>query len=534
MGGELGGGEALQRAVQAKPRKAGPMNTREIRLVLGDQLHAGHPWFAERTDDVLYLMMEVRSETDYVRHHVQKVAAFFLAMRAFAEELQATGHRVHYLRLDDPGNTQSFGGNLREVMAVTGAAAWAFQSPDEHRLHAAFQSLLQEIPGGREVDTHHFLTTRTELAELFAGKKTYLMERFYRTMRKKWDVLLDAAGEPEGGKWNYDAANRGKWPKGHVPPTPLEFDRDLSDIVAMLERCGVKTLGEARGFGWAVTRREAEAVLAHFVEELLPLFGTLQDAMTTQGWALYHSRLSFVLNAKILSPLEVIRAVERAWRADPDRIPLHAAEGFIRQILGWREYVRGIYWAHMPEYAERNYFGADRAMPGWFWTGETHMACLRHAIGQTLQHSYAHHIQRLMVTGNFALLAGIHPDEVDAWYLGVYIDALEWVEMPNTRGMSQFADGGIVGTKPYAASANYLQKQGDYCSGCRYAAKEKVGENACPLNSLYWDFHVRNRQLLEPNPRIGMVYRNWDRKSTADQQALLERAAQVLDQIESL
>ena len=524
----------MQRAVQAKPRKIVRMKTREIRLILGDQLYAGHPWFAESDSEVLYLMMEVRSETDYVKHHVQKVVAFFLAMRAFAHDLKARGHRVHYIRLDDPLNEHGFGANLRRVMGEAGAARWAFQTPDEFRLDQLFRQLLADLPGGQEADTHHFLTTRNELAELFAGKKTYLMERFYRTMRKKWEVLLDASGEPEGGKWNYDAANRGKWPKGHVPPAPLEFDRDVREVVDMLERCGVETLGEVRHFGWAVTRAEAEQVLTHFVAELLPLFGTLQDAMTTQGWALYHSRLSFVLNAKILSPLEVIHAVERAWRANPDRVPLHAAEGFIRQILGWREYVRGIYWAHMPEYAERNFFGAERAMPAWFWTGKTRMACLRHAIGQTLEHSYAHHIQRLMVTGNFALLAGLHPDEVDAWYLGVYIDALEWVEMPNTRGMSQFADGGIVGTKPYAASANYLQKQGDYCSGCSYAAKEKVGENACPLNSLYWDFHVRNRPLLEPNPRIGMVYRNWDRKTTADQQALLERAAQVLDQIESL
>lgn len=518
----------------AETAKPFTMATREIRLILGDQLNAAHPWFDAPSDDVLYLMMEVRSETDYVRHHIQKVVAFFLAMRSFADALESKGHRVHYLRLDDPQNEQSFEGNLRRVMKATGAVQWAFQAPDEYRLEVAFQKLLEELPGGSAVDSHHFLTTRTELAELFAGKKSYLMERFYRTMRKKWGILLDEVGEPEGGKWNYDAANRSKWPKGHVPPAPLEFNRNVRDVLDMIERCGVATVGEVRQFGWAVTREEAVQTLAHFVDELLPLFGTLQDAMTTQGWALYHSRLSFVLNAKILSPLEVIQAVERAWRVDPDRVPLHAAEGFIRQILGWREYVRGIYWAHMPDYADRNFFGAERTMPEWFWTGKTRMACLRHAIGQTLEHSYAHHIQRLMVTGNFALLAGLDPDEVDAWYLGVYIDALEWVEMPNTRGMSQFADGGIVGTKPYAASANYLQKQGDYCSGCSYSAKEKVGAKSCPLNSLYWDFHVRNRPLLEPNPRIGMVYRNWDRKSREDQQALLNRAAEVLDQIESL
>ena len=510
------------------------MNGGEVRLVVGDQLNAQHSWFAERDDEVVYLMMEVRQETDYVRHHFQKVVAFFLAMRAFAEARRAEGHRVYYVALDDGENAQTIEGNLRAALARYGTQRWAHQQADEWRLDEQFRSLRERVGEGREVDSEHFLTARGDLAQLFEGKKTYLMERFYREMRKRHGVLLDAAGEPEGGKWNYDADNRSKWPKGHVPPAPLEFDRDVRPVVELLERSGVEVLGSAEPFGWAVTRAEAEATLAHFVAELLPRFGALQDAMTTQGWALYHSRLSFVMNAKILQPMEVIRAVEEAWRADPERVPLNAAEGFIRQILGWREYVRGIYWARMPEYAELNALGAERAMPAWFWTGNTRMACMRHAIGQTLQHSYAHHIQRLMVTGNFALLAGLHPDEVDAWYLGVYIDALEWVEMPNTRGMSQFADGGIVGTKPYAASANYIQKQGDYCSGCAYKAKERVGPQSCPLNSLYWDFHARNRPLLEPNPRIGMVYRNWDRKSTEEQQALLARAAEVLDQIESL
>jgi len=508
--------------------------TREIRLILGDQLNSLHSWFKEVEEDVVYLMAEMRQETDYAQHHVQKVVAFFLAMRAFAESLRVQGHRVHYVRLDDPSNPQTIQGNLVSAMERFGTCIWAHQLPDEWRLDQELNQLRTSLGQGRVVDTEHFYTDRSELTELFEGRKTYLMEHFYRSMRKKHQVLLDEQGEPVGGKWNFDASNRGKWPKGHVAPDPLEFNRDVRPMVAMLNACGVRTVGKIDRFGWAVTREEALQTLAHFVRHLLPLFGHHQDAMTTDGWSLYHSRLSFAMNAKIIAPHEVVVAVEQAWQEDEERIPINAAEGFIRQVLGWREYVRGIYWAHMPDYAQHNFFDAQGKLPLWFWSGETRMACMRHALGQTLEFGYAHHIQRLMVTGNFALLAGIHPDEVDRWYLGVYIDALEWVEMPNARGMSQFADGGIVGTKPYAASANYIQKQGDYCSKCTYKAKERTGEDACPLNSLYWDFHARNRPLLESNPRIGMVYRNWDKKTQSDQQALLRRAEEVLENIENL
>ena len=260
------------------------------------------------------------------------------------------------------------------------------------------------------------------------------------------------------------------------------------------------------------------------------MFGDFQDALTEDSWTVYHSRLSFAMNVKMLSPREVIEAVERKWREAPDHASIAQVEGFIRQILGWREYMRGVYWAHMPEYAEKNFFQHDRPLPGWFWTGETGMRCLQHAITQTLDHAYAHHIQRLMVTGNFALLAGIDPDEVDGWYLGVYIDAIEWVEITNTRGMSQFADGGIVGTKPYVSSANYMHKMGPHCAGCRYNRQGKTEDDACPFNSLYWHFHARNRHLLEKNPRIGMVYRTWDKMDPAKQQALLDRGDAVLAQ----
>ena len=512
----------------------------ELRLVLGDQLHIGHSWFQTADNNVLFVLCELRSETDYAPHHVQKVVAFFAAMRAFAHALTQAGHRVHYVTLDDPENTGTFAGELSRLRGITGAERLAWQEPDEWRLdeHLRAVSAAWGEAGGKVevVGSEHFLTERGDLAQHFDGKKTFLMESFYRMMRRKHQVLMAFDGQPAGGAWNYDATNRKKLPKGHVPPLPKLFERDVTDLVAMIQRAGVKTTGEIvpRSFGWPVTRGECLQLLEEFVENLLPRFGDFQDAMTWESWTVYHSRLSFGMNVKLISPREVIAAVESRWRRDPAHADITQVEGFIRQILGWREYMRGIYWAKMPAYASLNFLGHEGKLPGWFWTGETKMACMKHAIGQTLHHAYAHHIQRLMVTGNFALLAGIAPDEVDAWYLGVYIDAIEWVEITNTRGMSQFADGGIVGTKPYVASANYMKKMGPYCTGCRYKASEKTGPDSCPLNSLYWHFYDRHRDKLARNPRIGMAYRTWDKMAPEKRAAVLETAAAHLENIESL
>lgn len=513
----------------------------EVRLILGDQLNAAHSWWQTLDSDVLYLMMETRSETDYAPHHIQKITAFFAAMRAFAQERMAEGHRVCYIGLDDPMNRQDFVPNLKQVVDATGAATVRCQEPDEWRLHQmlaveAAEQLVSTGVGVEVVGTEHFLTGRDDLAQHFDGKKTYLMESFYRMMRRKHQVLMEPDGSPAGGEWNYDATNRKKLPKGHVPPAPMLFDRDVTPLVEMIERAGVKTVGriEAKHFGWPVTRAECLRLLEEFIETLLPRFGDFQDAMTRDSWTVYHSRLSFGMNVKLISPREVIAAVEDRWRLDPEHADITQVEGFIRQILGWREYMRGIYWAKMPAYATLNALGHEGKLPGWFWSGKTKMACLKHAIDQTLHHAYAHHIQRLMVTGNFALLAGIAPDEVDAWYLGVYIDAIEWVEITNTRGMSQFADGGIVGTKPYVASANYMKKMGPYCTGCRYKATEKTGPDSCPLNSLYWYFYDRHRDKLARNPRIGMAYRTWDKMDPSKRAAILETAEAHLENIESL
>jgi deoxyribodipyrimidine photolyase-related protein len=354
-------------------------------------------------------------------------------------------------------------------------------------------------------------------------------------MRKKHQVLMDQ-DQPVGGQWNFDHDNRKKLPSNAaIFTTALELT-DQTAVYEEIQRAQLKTIGEivSTEFSWTVTRSAALELLQAFIEHALPLFGTYQDAMTTQHWYLYHSRLSFAMNVKLLSPIEVIRSVEQAYINNPTGYALNQVEGFIRQVLGWREYMRGIYWAKMPEFSTLNYFGNEGLLPTWYWTGKTNMNCLHHSIKQSLDHAYAHHIQRLMVTGNFASLLGVHPDEVDRWYLGIYIDAFEWVEITNTRGMSQFADGGIVGSKPYVSSAAYIQKMGNYCDGCYYNYKDKFGEKACPFNTLYWDFYDRNRSLLERNPRIGMMYKVWDKMEPAQKQLILEKAQEIKQNIEHL
>lgn len=507
-----------------------------IRLVLGDQLNRKHSWYTEKSESTLYILMECRSETDYVQHHLQKVVGFFMAMRSFGAWLKEQGHEVYYIRLDEPGNQQSISANLQLIMAATGARRFEYQLPDEYRLDKELRQLTAELGLSYGIfDTEHFYSTRDEAAALFKGKKTWLMESFYRQMRRKHRVLMDGS-EPVGERWNYDAENRQSVPAGTRFPEPPLPAHDATELIALLQAQGVKTLGSMAHnlLHWPVEPHEAQTLLVFFIEEMLPQFGAYQDAMTQEHRFLFHSRLSFALNLKLISPQEVVEAAEKAWRRHPSRYPLAGVEGFIRQILGWREYMRGIYWAYVPGYYHMNFFEHDRALPSWFWTGETKMNCLKHAITQSLETAYAHHIQRLMITGNFALLAGVHPDEVDAWYLGIYIDAVEWVEITNTRGMSQFADGGIVGSKPYVSSANYIDKMSDYCKGCAYKKQVKTGAGACPFNSLYWDFHARHRDKLEKNPRIGMVYRTWDKMGQEQQEALRTQAASYLATLDSL
>lgn len=507
-----------------------------LRLILGDQLNSNHSWLATVDENVCYALMEMRQETDYVNHHIQKIIGFFAAMRAFSKTLEEKGHLVIYYRLDDSKNKQSLTENLLQIIEELGIKKFEYQLPDEYRLDEQLSTFCKQLTIETAVaDTEHFLTDRHELASFFKGKKTYLMESFYRSMRKKYDLMMDG-NQPVTGKWNYDKENRKKLPKDHVPTQPLVFERAVKDIYKMILATDIQTIGRVNpnAFLWPINREESLQLLTFFNKNCLHLFGTYQDAMTPNYWSLYHSRLSFSLNTKMLSPLEVVVSSINYWQANPDKISIAQIEGFVRQIIGWREYMRGIYWDKMPEYSSLNFFENKRPLPTFFWDGQTKMNCLKCSIGQSLEYAYAHHIQRLMVTGSFALLAGIHPDAVDEWYLGIYIDALEWVEITNTRGMSQFADGGIVGTKPYAGSANYIDKMSHYCSTCFYKKKEKTGPKACPFNSLYWHFYDRNRAKLEKNPRIGMAYRTWDKMDAQKKEAILLQAEAYLENIDSL
>jgi deoxyribodipyrimidine photolyase-related protein len=508
---------------------------RTLRLILGDQLNPRHRWFNEVDDAVIYVLMEVRQETDYVLHHAQKILAIFAAMRDLARRLREAGHRVHYLAIDDPHNLQAMPANIDALLTHYQASAFEYQEPDEWRLdEQLYQHGRRATVSWLMVDSEHFYSPRHHAADIFAGRKQWLMEFFYRQMRVEHRVLMEDARQPVGGQWNYDADNRKPWRGTPAEPADPRTLHDHSRLWNTIVDAGVASFGNpnADRLAWALNREEALQQLDAFIDEALPRFGDFQDAMSVKAWRLFHSLLSFALNVKMLNPREVVAHAEAAYRAG--HAPLAAVEGFIRQILGWREYVRGVYWARMPGYVEHNFFGHTRALPSWFWDGRTQMNCLHHAITQSLEQAHAHHIQRLMIIGNFALLAGLDPGPVHRWYLGIYIDAFEWVELPNTVGMSQFADGGLLATKPYVSSAAYIDRMSDYCKGCRYDKKIRIGENACPFNALYWDFFRRNEDVLARNPRIGMVYRQLDKMDEAAVADIRRQAGWMVENLDAL
>ncbi len=533
-----------------------------LRLILGDQLNPLHSWFKAVDDSVVYVLMELRQETDYVLHHAQKILVIFAGMRDFAEQLEAAGHRVHYVKIDQAENFPSITDNLNQLIANYQATAFEYQAPDEWRLDVQLVDFAKELSVSSQVltqmvDSEHFFTARIETALLFGERKKWLMETFYRAMRVKHGVLIEEGSKPAkpvGGQWNFDAENRKAWPG--VPAAPADIrvfnsqvDRkthDHSALWASIVKAGVKSFGEpnADKLGWPLNRTEALAQLDSFIDNVLPNFGDFEDAMSSTSWRLFHSLLSFSLNVKMLNPREVVAKAEAAGRSGA--APLAAVEGFIRQILGWREFVRGFYWAKMGEsagvkpdasYADNNFFDHQLPLPSWFWTGQTQMRCMAAAIGQSLEQAYAHHIQRLMVIGNFALLAGLNPKELHYWYLGVYIDAFEWVELPNTVGMSQFADGGLLATKPYVSSAAYIDRMSDYCKGCNYDKKlreDTPTKQACPFNALYWDFHIKHADKLAANPRIGMVYQQLKKMDAGKIEALQTQATRLRGRLDQL
>lgn len=507
----------------------------ELRLLLGDQLNPQHSWFADCRDDVVYVMLELRQEAGYVLHHAQKLLAILAAMRDFARQLKAAGHRVRYVRLDDTSNRGSLTDNLDALLQHYDASRFCWQLPDEWRLDQQLRAWAarQSIPC-EAVDSEHFYTRRDEAAQLFAGKKQWRMEVFYRHMRKRHRLLLDDSGQPLGGQWNFDADNRKPWRGQPLPPPDSRPQHDHRALWQMLQQAGIASFGEpaAEALRWPLNRAEALAMLDDFIAHRLPHFGDYQDAMHSEAPLLFHALLSFALNTKMLSPQEVVAAAIRAWQ--DGHAPLAATEGFVRQIIGWREYVRGIYWAEMPGYATLNRFDHQLPLPAWFWHGQTGMHCLSQAIGQSLRDAYAHHIQRLMVIGNFALLAGLSPQALHEWYLGVYIDAFEWVELPNTLGMSQFADGGLLASKPYVSGSAYLHRMSNYCGDCRYRRDARHGADACPFNALYWDFFLRQQPKLAANPRLGLVYRQLDNMPPAEQAAITATATTIRQRLDQL
>ncbi|VXC62905.1 (6-4) photolyase [Enterobacterales bacterium 8AC] len=507
----------------------------ELRLILGDQLNPEHSWFRQQSDHIVYVMLELQQETRYVCHHAQKIIAIFAAMREFARQLREQGHRVRYVQLDDPSNRGSLTDNLDALIAYYQAVTFSWQLPDEWRLDEQLKRwsatcAIKTIT----VDSEHFFCERHEVSAFFGQRKSWRMEHFYREMRRRERVLMRPDATPEGGEWNYDAENRKPW-KGH--PAPPDDHRPMHNHTALwhtLTALEVPSFGEAHAgdFRWPLDRKEALGGLERFVRDDLRHFGDWQDAMHTDSWHLFHSLISFALNTKMLSPREVVANVQAAWQRG--EVPLACAEGFIRQVLGWREYVRGVYWAKMPGYRDNNFFHHQRPLPDWFWNGNTKMNCMAQVIGQSLDHAYAHHIQRLMIVGNFALLAGLAPAQVHEWYLGIYIDAFEWVELPNTLGMSQFTDGGLLASKPYVSSAAYINKMSNYCSQCKYNPRERTGENACPFNALYWHFFIQHQSALGHNPRLSMVYHQIKKFSPQEHENITQHVKNLLIDIEKL
>lgn len=499
-------------------------------LVLGDQLTPTMAALkaADKARDVV-VMAEVAAETGYVPHHPKKIAFLFAAMRKFALCLQSQGWRVTYTRLDDPENAGSIEAELLRRAEEFGASDVLATEPGEWRLIEALR--------GHPLNVHlleddRFLCPHAEFNAWAEGRKALRMEFFYRQMRRKTGLLMDG-DQPERGQWNFDRDNRKGPPKGLAGPMPPRFepDRVTEEVLHLVESRFDHHFGDFRPFWFATDPEQADQALDHFITHALPWFGDYQDAMVTGQDFLFHAVLSVYINAGLLDPLEVCRRAEAAYRAGD--APLNAAEGFIRQIIGWREFVRGIYFHEGPGYAQRNALGHSRTLPPVFWGAKTRMRCMKEAVGVTRREAYAHHIQRLMVTGNFALLAGIDPAEVHEWYLAVYADAYEWVEAPNTVGMSQFADGGVVGSKPYVSSGNYISKMSDYCKTCTYGVKVKTGPDACPFNLLYWHFLSRHRDRFAENPRMAQMYRTWDRLDASRQSEILRDAEAVLSRLDA-
>ncbi|NIY70918.1 cryptochrome/photolyase family protein [Marivivens donghaensis] len=497
-------------------------------LVLGDQLTEDLSALREAAEDDVIVMAEVRDEASYVKHHPKKIALIFAAMRKFAKRLEESGRTVAYTRYDDKENSGSIVGELLHRANEYDASEVLATEPGEWRLISALEDAPLDI---HQFPDDRFVASHREFEEWADGRKALRMEYFYREMRRKTGLLMEG-DDPEGGKWNYDHDNRKAAPDDVDFNGPMEFTPDeiTEEVLTLVEKEFGDNFGDLRPFRYATDQEGARRQLTFWLKGGLPKFGDYQDAMLADERFLWHSIISMYINIGLLDALEVCKRVEEAYRNGD--VPLNSAEGYIRQIIGWREYMRGIYFLNGPDYTSHNTLRHDRDLPWFYWGGETKMRCISKAVEQTKEEAYAHHIQRLMVTGNFALIAGIDPHQVHEWYLSVYADAFEWVEAPNTIGMSQFADGGIIASKPYVSSGAYIDRMSDYCKGCAYKVKEKTGEDACPFNLLYWYFLDRHRQRFENNPRMGNMYRTWDRMDEDRRKTVLSDANAWLKRME--
>lgn len=506
------------------------MSTKLI-VIFGDQLslNISSLQTVNPTKDMI-LMCELKNEAEYVKHHKMKIAFIFSAMRHFSGTLVNKGYNVTYVRLDDKENTGNFYHEVERICKLSSIDEIVLTEPSEYRVLSdiwTWQKKLNKTVNILEDD--RFLCSKDEFKVWASGKKQLRMEFFYREMRKKLDVLMTDKVNPEGGKWNYDSENR-KSPNLNLDiPNPhiTKIDSITEEVIELVKENFADHFGKLENFYFAVTRLDALKVLAQFVQERLVYFGDYQDAMIENEPWMFHSHISFYLNCGLLTPLECVKASLVAY-ADK-KVPLNAVEGFIRQIIGWREYIRGIYWLKMPSYKQLNFLGSTRKLPQFFWNGNTKLNCLKQCISETEKHAYAHHIQRLMVLGNFSLLAELDPKDVNEWYLIVYADAYEWVELPNVTGMILFADGGVVASKPYAAGGAYINKMSNYCKNCCYSVTKKTGDKACPFNYLYWNFLYKKRPLLEKNPRVAMMYRTWDRMDEEKKTEIIKSAERFLE-----
>jgi len=506
-----------------------PKRARKLAVVFGDQLDPELPVVRGLDPDRdAVLMMEVDEESRHVPSHKQRTVLFLSAMRHYAAELDERGWRVRYITLDDPDNSQDFHGEVARAVRELGAESIVCVNPGEHRVAASVSKWSDEF--GVEVEVlpdEHFLTSIEEFAEWARARKELVMEFFYRRQRRDLGVLLTKDGMPVGGEWNFDKENRSPFPKGGPspkPPRPRRFEPDaitraVIDIVG--ERLS-DLPGSIDAFAWPVTRKDALEALRDFIEHRLPLFGKYEDAMWTDEPFAYHSLLSAPLNQKLLSPRECVDAALDAYHRRA--APLESVEAFVRQLIGWREFVRGVYWHEGPGYRERNSLEQHGSLPALYWSGETDMSCLRHCVGEVLEHGFTHHIPRLMVLGNFALISGVHPREVSDWFLGMFVDGVDWVTLPNTLGMAMHADGGVVGTKPYAASGKYIHRMSNYCGDCRYSVQRRTEDDACPFNTFYWDFLLRHRKRFEKNNRMAMILKHLDGIDASEKRAIRARA----------